>query len=888
MNISTSIRLVSLTISLLFCSGAAATAKELIKNGGFNEGSTYWRTWCVRREAYANDAAYGGPNPNNRVAEVDDETCIYQDVCVLPGFQYQFSMKASRRTAGGSTPSTVTTNIKIAGLDAANNVVATFVNMDFTRSNTSFALTPVTGIPSFSVPLGSGVVYLRVSLEDKTPGFSTLGMIIDDLSLELADTFAITGPDSICNFGTHQFMVTNMPPSDIYYEWDFGADATPATSTLPNPFVSWTASGVKQVTCMIGNGACYFDTLSFEVSVFSGSTTHREYRICPGASVQLSATMNPVEWRVVPGGSPLSSLSCTNCTNPSATPDQTTVYYAVSPTSSALCPSIDTVVVHVERDNAIRILPDDTLVVCRPDYIRLKHEIIGYPPLQRLSCGPVATRPGTPSEFLSLDPFMADLNPAPNGSMATPFPALQQSGRHQYLIRAADLKAAGMFSGTLTGMALLMAPNSVAATLTDVRIALRCVNIDDFDGFTQLITGTTEVLFSSSVSVPAGGGYVWFPFTTFYNRDTAMNLLVEICYDNSAAHPVVPVVCASTPYHATLYDSAAAPGYACAGNGVHPTVSKDLPVFRFSYDLAPEAEWDLQWADENGVLSNGADPEVFVRKNTRIHVTTYSRNGCLLVDTVEVYVPDMHMKPVDTSICAGDRVWLQAMNGQTYQWYEDAFRAATTLSCANCPDPVARPAADVRYAVVVTDHGCADTFYAKVQVTPYPDLRVWPEDTVISYGEHAALHALGADSYVWAPAGSLDLSDNAHPLARPVETTVYTVTGYAAKDTRCNSTASVRVRVEYSDSVRVPNAFTPNGDGLNDVFRLVNVTYQKIPEFRVFNRWGEEVFYAIDNRGWDGTRNGVPEPGGVYAYLIRVALPDGTMKMFKGNVTLLR
>ncbi len=879
--------LVMIFTLVFLCEGSlVAAAKELIRNGNFNLQRAYWTTMCDIVEAVHTENIYGGSNSSNRVAEIDAESCFYQDVCVLPGLEYRFEMKASRRTADASSPNPTTINLRIEGLDAANNVVGTYVNMDIVRNNTSFALTPVAGIPVFQVPLGSGVVNLRISMRSLISG--TLGMVIDDLSLMPVDTFAIAGDDSVCQFTSRSFRVTNMPVSDIYYQWDFGSDATPATSSDPVPVVSWSTLGSKQVTCIVSNGVCDFDTLTFDVAVFPGRVTRRELTICPGRSVTLEATTDPVQWDVLPGGSPLSSLSCTNCVNPVATPDQSTVYYALS-ALSGVCPVADTVKVYVDRDNAIRLLPEDGLVVCRPDFIRPQAEITGPGPLQNIPCGAVAVRPSTPSDTVEADPFLASVNTAPAGSMATPFPALQPFARHQYIIRASDLRLAGMlYSGTLTGLAFQFPPNSGTAIMNDVRISLRCVAIDGFDSSSQFVAGTTEVFFSSSVTIPAAGGYLWFPFTTFYNRDTGMNLLVDICYENGTGVSSVPAVCATTPYYATLYDTAGFPGSHCTGTGAHPLPSGDLPVFLFSYDLAPETNWTVQWGSGDRILSHGIASKIYVRESMSIHVTTYNRNGCLLTDTLDIYMPDNRMVPVDTSVCPGDEVQLQALTGQAYQWYESGYRPAASLSCTQCPDPVATPLQDEVYTVIITDRGCADTFEAVIKVTQPPQLEIIPSDTTIKHGSHVRLRVKGeADTYLWTPDFSLDNPLGEETIARPEETTLYTVTGLPAENRHCYSTASALVRIEYH-APDVPSAFTPDGDGLNDVFRLINITSHKIPEFRVFNRWGEEVFSAKDNRGWDGTRKGAPEPGGVYVYLINVAMPDGTMKTFKGNVTLLR
>ena len=87
----------------------------------------------------------------------------------------------------------------------------------------------------------------------------------------------------------------------------------------------------------------------------------------------------------------------------------------------------------------------------------------------------------------------------------------------------------------------------------------------------------------------------------------------------------------------------------------------------------------------------------------------------------------------------------------------------------------------------------------------------------------------------------------------------------------------------------IPTAFTPNNDGLNDVFRISGLKFQKLLDFRVFNRWGQVIFQTNSiEKGWDGTFNGHPQDMGTYVYEITVAHPDGTRKTYKGSVTLIR
>ena len=101
-------------------------------------------------------------------------------------------------------------------------------------------------------------------------------------------------------------------------------------------------------------------------------------------------------------------------------------------------------------------------------------------------------------------------------------------------------------------------------------------------------------------------------------------------------------------------------------------------------------------------------------------------------------------------------------------------------------------------------------------------------------------------------------------------------------------TTNETVHVESGD-LMIPNAFSPNGDGKNDVFKVLNFTNQTLLEFKVFNRWGTFVFESEDaKKGWDGNYKGKTQPIGVYGYIIRIAYPEGVVETYKGTVTLIR
>jgi gliding motility-associated-like protein len=94
---------------------------------------------------------------------------------------------------------------------------------------------------------------------------------------------------------------------------------------------------------------------------------------------------------------------------------------------------------------------------------------------------------------------------------------------------------------------------------------------------------------------------------------------------------------------------------------------------------------------------------------------------------------------------------------------------------------------------------------------------------------------------------------------------------------------------EKTKEVMFPSAFTPNGDGRNDMFEPLGIRNVKTMTIQIWNRWGEQVFSSSDaTKGWDGNFKGTPAQTGVYAYLINYVKADGEEKIIKGNVTLIR
>jgi len=164
-------------------------------------------------------------------------------------------------------------------------------------------------------------------------------------------------------------------------------------------------------------------------------------------------------------------------------------------------------------------------------------------------------------------------------------------------------------------------------------------------------------------------------------------------------------------------------------------------------------------------------------------------------------------------------------------------------------------------------------------------------NTSICLGDSVQLVAGGGTNYSWSPSTGLSNTTIANPMANPTTTTNYTVTVSVS----CSSdTASMLITVQECDSSSIffiPNSFSPNGDGVNDIL-FVRGSEIKSIKLSIYNRWGEKVFGTYNiNTGWDGNYRGKPLNSGVFSWYAEMEFEDANNPgqiYRKGNVTLVR
>jgi gliding motility-associated-like protein len=239
----------------------------------------------------------------------------------------------------------------------------------------------------------------------------------------------------------------------------------------------------------------------------------------------------------------------------------------------------------------------------------------------------------------------------------------------------------------------------------------------------------------------------------------------------------------------------------------------------------------------------------------------------------------------DTTICFPVSYQLHATGGTTYLWSPSTF-----LSDATIPDPVATPSQSIRYIVAVKDiRGCPKPAFDSILIQVEKLIAdAGPRDTSIVVGQPLQLLGSGAELFAWNPPTGLNNANIANPIATLSENQEYILR--VQSPAGCSALDTIDVVVyKVKPGLYVPNAFTPNNDGDNDIFRPIPIGMKSLKYFKVYNRRGQLVFSTtIQNKGWDGTFKGSPQDSDVYVWIVEGVDYLGKDIFQKGTVTLIR
>jgi gliding motility-associated-like protein len=269
------------------------------------------------------------------------------------------------------------------------------------------------------------------------------------------------------------------------------------------------------------------------------------------------------------------------------------------------------------------------------------------------------------------------------------------------------------------------------------------------------------------------------------------------------------------------------------------------------------------------------------------YVQIYNIHNCYHNDSIKINVQLPITPRVDSThydVCPRALVYLHASGGLYYSWSPTQW-----LSNPQIANPYLRPDSTIIYTVRVSNDCFFADAYDTIIVHPNPTVDAG-NDTTIDRGTHALLAGTSNGiSYYWYPGLHIDYPFALSSLYAPIDT-LNRLLLYAVSDFGCTVHDSVYIRVVANTQLLIPSAFSPNGDGINDLFRIVrHLNIDKLDEFSIYNRWGEKVFTTSDfDTGWDGSYQGQPAPMSVYAWYVKAKTYEDKDVFVKGNVTLVR
>lgn len=296
----------------------------------------------------------------------------------------------------------------------------------------------------------------------------------------------------------------------------------------------------------------------------------------------------------------------------------------------------------------------------------------------------------------------------------------------------------------------------------------------------------------------------------------------------------------------------------------------------------------------NGSLANGDSVRCILTLDSACATPVLDTSNSLRIPLIPLPVTSVSITASANDLCQGDTITFNATpvnggNAPAYQWevngtnegLNSAVFSTNTLKngdSVNCQ--------------LLSSQVCAQPVTSTAidpMIRPAPVVTVMPADTVIPFGQEVQLQTTvdsPVNSYQWTPIGTLNDPSIADPIASPSANTLYQVSVLGFDG--CTTTASVDIKVYRA--LRMPNAFTPNGDGRNDIFRVPPLLEITVIHFSVYDRLGARVFSTSNSsEGWDGRFNGHLQPSGVYVWQLEyIDQLTGNTAAASGTVTLIR
>ncbi len=397
----------------------------------------------------------------------------------------------------------------------------------------------------------------------------------------------------------------------------------------------------------------------------------------------------------------------------------------------------------------------------------------------------------------------------------------------------------------------------------------------------NLITSVSQPIICSgektNINANGASGYNWAPLT---GLNSGSGSLVEASPASSTSYTVTGFNGICTASASVFVEVIPAPALVLSAPGAQICYGTSVPI-------SVTGASNFTWTPSIG-LSSTTSSNIIASPLTTTNYTVvgYNQSGTVICtqkmsySVIIVPLAEPKISP-NVAICQGDKTMLTASGGNTFAW-----TPTVGLNVGTGSGVVASPSVSTEYTVDVSYQGSCGSFTTVfVQVNPNPVVTAG-RDSSYNFEEAKFLSATGTGTMTWIAGEEISCRDCPNSQIFPNNSGCYVIEtvnefGCKAKDEMC-----VEVTKEFS--IYVPNAFTPNGDGINDEFLAFGYN---ITDFtmEIFDRWGEKLFSSGElTKGWNGTFKGQPSEYAVYIYKITYKGLDGKRVNKTGHVTLNR
>ncbi len=698
---------------------------------------------------------------------------------------------------------------------------------------------------------------------------------------------------------------TPVPSNVLSWHWDFGNGVT---DSVQNPFdQTYTAVGNYTITLIVESLSGCVDTISktLPVNALPFVSAGNDTALCFTDSVGLLGTgaLN-YQW------SPNVGLNNPNIANPLASPDVTATYVVLG-TDTNGCQSTDTVVVTVNPLPKGTITDD--LAICIGESVEL--EATGglkydWSPAATLDCSNCQLVVATPTATTTYNVIITNqfgcideqdvevtVNPYPTGVLSSVESiCFGQSVTLEAIGGTAHVWGPSAMLDCDTCARVTASPNITTLYSVQITNQFNCiledtvlVNVNPLPAVA--VSGRNDICRGETIElvVSGGGTYVWTP--------------VDELSCNTCANPTLQ------PDSSDVYQVVVTTAFGCMDSATHTVNVHDIPTVSTIDDLTICAGDNIQLTSNETLASsiewtpaldlsdaNALSPILSPKQTTTYTITVFTDNGCSASDDVAVNVIDKVMIGLDAvgELCYGESIQLnteviQAGNqGVSYVW-----NPVNYFNEQNTPNPILTPDTTRTYTLIAYSGSCVpDTQKVTVVVNPLPVLAdVEPIRVVEGTPVSLNMPVLSgeANTYSWSPNYNLSCSDCERPSLIANQTERYSLLITDEKGCQDENDVVVDVIGRCGDDIFVPNTFSPNRDGKNDVLRIRGLTDNGLKSFRIFDRWGNLIFETNDiNEGWNGVYNGMLLDPGVFVYHFEAICTNGLTVSRYGNVTLIK